>query len=144
MSDGDELLARFFAAPDDDTLRLVYADWIQEAGDEAKAKGIRSPVAKRFGVDFHSGGGALTLDPLEVNDVHEATGWFARTHKDGWTITGEVHEDYYYWVNDFAASHPEHGLVWGDFESVVFASSEAGFQHFYANHTPGAWDYHDI
>jgi uncharacterized protein (TIGR02996 family) len=32
-------------APDDDTHRLVYADWLQDQGDEARAEFIRSQVA---------------------------------------------------------------------------------------------------
>ncbi|WP_439625976.1 TIGR02996 domain-containing protein [Gemmata sp.] len=34
-------LAAICAAPDDDTPRLVYADWLQERGDEARAEFIR-------------------------------------------------------------------------------------------------------
>lgn len=31
--EGDELLAQVYAAPDDDTPRLIYADWLQQRGD---------------------------------------------------------------------------------------------------------------
>ena len=68
----------------------------------------------------------------------------SRTHEDGWTITGKIHNDYYTWVNEFEAKHPEYGKVWGDFESEVYATSEKAFEHFYANHKPEAWDYRDI
>jgi len=79
-------------------------------------------------------GGALTLSPSEVE----------RKHKDGWKIKGEIHEDYYSWVNDFEASHPRYGKVWGNFEGTVFATSEKAFNHFYKHHPPNAWDYQDI
>src|SRR5262245_43036044 len=32
------------ANPDDDTPRLVYADWLQENGDEARAEFIRTQI----------------------------------------------------------------------------------------------------
>jgi phytoene dehydrogenase-like protein len=76
---------------------------------------------------------ALTLRPTDIG-----------THASGWTITGEVHEDYYEWVNEFEAVHPELGRVWGDFEKEVHADSEAAFEHFYENHKPQSWDYGDI
>jgi len=90
-------------------------------------------ITKKFGVDFFSEYGALTLR-------HEDIG----THEDGWTITGEVHEDYFEWVNDFEAVHKKYGKVWGNFEVEVYADNKEGFKHFYRHHTPEAWDYGDI
>lgn len=101
-------------------------------------------VVKKFGIDFFSSGGALTLSASEVRAGHEKSGTHTRTHDSGWTITGEVHEDYYVWVNDFTATHPIYGSVSGDFEQEVEADSEEGFAHFWANHEPNAWDYWDI
>ena len=62
----------------------------------------------------------------------------------GWTVTGQVHEDYYEWVNEFEATHETYGRVWGDFEYTVWADSEEGYNHFYKHHTPEEWDYWDI
>lgn len=101
-------------------------------------------ITKKFGVDFDSAGGALTLYPSEVTDSGEFGGRHTRKHPDGWTISGEIHEDYHVWVNEFEAIHPTFGRVWGNFEREVFADSEEGFAHFYANHKPEAWDYGDI
>lgn len=106
----------------------------------------KKPIIKKFGVDFHSEGGALTL-PVEAVSVnqHVESGRHTRFHKgSGWTISGKVNEDYYTWVNEFEARHREHGRVWGNFEHEVFADSEAGFRHFMENHPPNAWDYWDI
>lgn len=76
---------------------------------------------------------AFTLDPscLGLNE-------------SGWTIEGQVHEDWYEWVNEFEASHPDFGRVWGDYESEVHADSEAAFEHFFNNYPPQLWDYWDI
>lgn len=101
-------------------------------------------ITKRFGADFHSAGGALTLEPTEVSELGDVTGHHTRTHADGWTISGTVTEDYFYWVNEFEARHPTLGRVWGDFESEVHADSEEAFADFWAKHQPGAWDYDDI
>ncbi|MDY3551208.1 TIGR02996 domain-containing protein [Gemmata sp. JC717] len=43
--DADALLDAIFDAPDDDTPRLVYADWLQEHGQEAHAQFIRLQCA---------------------------------------------------------------------------------------------------
>ena len=101
-------------------------------------------IIKKFGVDFHSPDGALTLPQESVTDAGATSGQHTRTHDDGWTISGEIYEDYFVWVNNFEASHPTFGRVWGNFEKEVFADSEEGFADFYAKHPPKAWDYHDI
>lgn len=44
MSERDALLAAIVAQPDDDTARLVYADWLQERGQEWRAQFIRAQV----------------------------------------------------------------------------------------------------
>jgi uncharacterized protein (TIGR02996 family) len=41
MSDGDALLAAIIANPDDDTPRLIYADWLDENGQAERAEFIR-------------------------------------------------------------------------------------------------------
>lgn len=101
-------------------------------------------ITKKFGVHFKSDGGALTLDPEQVTNIGATSGGHTRTHSDGWSITGEIHEDCFVWVNSFEATHPIFGRVWGDFEHEVFADSEEGFAHFYSCHRPKAWDYGDI
>src|SRR4051812_4681582 len=40
----DPLLAAVIAEPDDDTVRLAFADWLAENGDEARAEFIRVQV----------------------------------------------------------------------------------------------------
>ena len=44
MTDGDALRAAILAEPEDDTLRLVYADWLDENGQPARAAFIRLQV----------------------------------------------------------------------------------------------------
>lgn len=76
---------------------------------------------------------ARTVDPDFIGD-----------NDSGWYIEGIIHEDYYEWVNYFKAVHPEHGIVFGDFEKTVYASSEEAFNQFLKDHPYNEWDYHDI
>ena len=107
---------------------------------------LNKMITKKFGKDFYSSGGALTLNTSEVSESEDNNRYtiYQRTHSDGWTIKGQIHEDYFAWVNDFEATHPTYGKVWGNFEEEVFADSEEGYNHFYENHKPEAWDYGDI
>ena len=66
-------------------------------------------------------------------------------HHNGWTVTGEIHEDWYEWVNYFEASHPKYGQVKGDFEnSTLQATSEKALREFCKHFKPESWDYQDI
>ena len=101
-------------------------------------------VTKTYGKDFYSSGGALTLSVSQVCDDRSESGTHEKAHESGWTIKGEIHEDYYTWVNDFEASHPEYGKLSGNFEGEVTAESEEAFAHFWKHHEPEAWDYMEI
>ena len=65
-------------------------------------------------------------------------------NESGWVIKGDIQSDWYEWVNEFEAEHPEYGKVWGDFEHTVYADSEDGYIHFITHHEPEQWDYWDI
>lgn len=103
-------------------------------------------ITKKFGVDFNSPGGALTLSPSYVREDSPADREKiqTKTHDNGWTVSGRIWEDYYEWVNEFEAEHPQLGKVWGNFEGEVFADSEEAFEDFYKHFPPDDWDYGDI
>lgn len=64
---------------------------------------------------------------------------------DGWIITGEIHEDYYEWVNSFEAYKiGTNEFVRGDFENIVEASSKEAYDEFVEKFPPVDWDYWDI
>lgn len=77
---------------------------------------------------------ARTLTPGDLG-FHE---------KSGWTVTGDICEDYYEWVNDFEATHPVYGKIEGDFETEVTAESQKALDHFLEHHPYDEWDYWDI
>jgi len=78
------------------------------------------------------------------HEAHTLSADYIGKNESGWEISGQIHEDYYTWVNAFQARHPIYGNVWGDFEDKVFADTEEGYNHFVENHPPDRWDYWDI
>lgn len=48
MSDQDALLAAIVAHPDEDTPRLMFADWLDENGDPGRAEFIRSQIERAY------------------------------------------------------------------------------------------------
>ena len=90
---------------------------------------------------------AYTLYPSEVSEgcytVNDGN-VYTRTHKDGWTISGCITEDWFEWVNDFVATKSDGSFVKGNFEDEIIASSIKAVKDFLKNHTPSAWDYWDI
>jgi hypothetical protein len=101
-------------------------------------------VVKKFGIDFDSDYGALTLDSGCVQSGSAEDVYDEKTNGSGWTVRGFIAEDYCVWVNAFVARHPVWGVVFGNFESQVYASSEEGYAQFFEHHPPHAWDYQDI
>ncbi|MCI0700590.1 MAG: TIGR02996 domain-containing protein [Planctomycetia bacterium] len=51
MNEREALLKAICENPDDDTPRLVFADWLQENGDEARAEFIRAQIELARGVE---------------------------------------------------------------------------------------------
>lgn len=87
---------------------------------------------------------ARTLPPSYVTDEKGCVGDFSKSHSSGWTISGIVNSDWFFFVNDFKAFHEQLGEVYGNFEEQVTASSQQALSHFLAHHAPEEWDYRDI
>jgi uncharacterized protein (TIGR02996 family) len=79
MTDRDALLAAILADPDDNTARLVYADWLQENGQTERAEFIRAQIeaagAEPFGVQARQANQRAT----KLLDVHR-TSWIRHLH----------------------------------------------------------------
>ena len=73
-ADQRALLAAVIAAPDDDTPRLVYADWLEDAGDDIQANYIRESVRLA----------TLPLDDPMRPGLQERLTAVIREHSDGW------------------------------------------------------------
>lgn len=76
---------------------------------------------------------ARTLDPSDLG-----------YQDSGWIIEGEVMEDWYEWVNDFEAFHPDYGVVSGNYETSITGYSQEAVDHFMKHHPAYEWDYWDI
>lgn len=62
-----------------------------------------------------------------------------------WEVTGKIHEDYYEWINDFyAVEKSTNNIVFGNFESKVYATDEDTYIRFRKDIKVVNWDYQDI
>lgn len=78
-----------------------------------------------------------TLEPQEVMPGHQyEVGLYCHSHPDRWMIKGVIHEG---WVSSFVAYHPIYKFVFGDFNDVVYATSEEGYKNFVKGHSPNVW-----
>ena len=90
MTEGESLLASVIADPDDDAIRLVYADWLEEYGGDAgaaRAEFIRVQIEKESKKRADPKKAALEAREKELLGLH-ADGWlrelpeWARPRKD--------------------------------------------------------------
>lgn len=100
--------------------------------------------SEKFTKGFGSQAITLTYRYLLGGECDTSSGKFSKTHDNGWTIKGTVVEDYYRWINEFEATHPKLGKVWGNFESEVFFTSKEGYKDFSEKFPVERWDYRDI
>lgn len=61
-----------------------------------------------------------------------------------WTLKAVTHYDWYSWVNQFVAISEDYGIVAGDFEETVIASSQEALDNFLKHFPYEEWDYADI
>jgi uncharacterized protein (TIGR02996 family) len=66
MTDGDALLKAIIAHPAEDTPRLVYADWLQEQGQEVRAEFIRVQIDIEAYPPLDIGGGETIPSPKQA------------------------------------------------------------------------------
>ena len=78
--------------------------------------------------------GALTLDPSCL---------YAPAIHGGWIVSGEVQDDFFTWVNNFAAVK-DSDFVCGNFESEIWATNQEAYDDFIKNCPPDSWDYDEL
>jgi uncharacterized protein (TIGR02996 family) len=71
MTERDALFAAVCANPDDDTPRLVFADWLQEHGEEKRAAFIRAQIAlfRRQTIETEAGAVAQFFEAINFTDL---------------------------------------------------------------------------
>ena len=93
--------------------------------------------------------------PMFVISFKRSDGWDAITIKteeqaqtdyrikNGWSMLGKVHEDYFYWIEEFTA-FKDLDIVFGNFLEKVFCSSLEALEDFLENFEVERWDFADI
>lgn len=72
-------------------------------------------------------------------------GIFIRTFDNGWHIVGQVCEDYFTWVEKFTAYKFDGAKVLaGDYNKVIYASSEEAYNDFVKHFPPQEFDTYKI
>ena len=60
---------------------------------------------------------------------------FKKIHESGWLIEGFIDcDDDIFFVNDFKASHPLYGKVFGNTWTIVYSDSKEAYDDFIKNH----------
>jgi uncharacterized protein (TIGR02996 family) len=88
VNDADAFLAAIIAQPDDDNVRLVFADWLEEHGDRARAEFIRLQIRE---VQLHP------ASP-ERKDVSDRVRSLFEQHSKEWLADLSGHPAY---IDDF-------------------------------------------
>jgi uncharacterized protein (TIGR02996 family) len=107
LSDGDGLRAAILAQPDDDTLRLIYADWLQENDQPDRAAFIRAQVAMVQAEPYSPQARAQERIAKKVLDAHPE--WY-RTVRP-WASRPEFVRGFIEHVEVNAATFPGHAAA---------------------------------
>ncbi len=83
ISDGDGLRAAILAQPDDDTLRLIYADWLQENDQPDRAEFVRAQVAASQAEPYSPQAGKQIAIAKRLHDAHPEWGQEVRKWVNG-------------------------------------------------------------
>jgi uncharacterized protein (TIGR02996 family) len=128
MSDDEALLAAILAHPDEDTPRLMYADWLQENGQPERAEFIRLQLVNEF---------ELTRDQCQRYDQLE------EKYRDAWTahLPRDSRDTYDPWEWKFARGMPE--VLWCDADGFVTHHRElttgTHIRDLFLNDAVGGW-----
>lgn len=84
---------------------------------------------------------------LETDPDYERGHLYVKTHDNGWTVSAEIQADYYTWISNLTAEHPEYGTVQMNGADQIFtASSMQAYDQFDSAFGKWfqQWDYQDI
>lgn len=136
----DSFLADIIANPSDDTARLIYADWLEENGQEARAACIRHQISFRGGV---CGWTADTMKQDEVGPlppIHPAAITFRRGFVAELTCT---HDDWIRQGKAIVRKHPIESVVLVDKQpELVDHFPETNQWTFFLSNVDGASRHH--
>jgi hypothetical protein len=92
---------------------------------------------------------SITFNPWDISNKKKLEYYkqYSRTHKNGWTISGQIEEDWVSWVSFITAFHKSYGIIYGHFSEeiiVVSDNPDEALFHFLDNNTPLVWNSWDI
>jgi hypothetical protein len=91
----------------------------------------------------------ISFNPWDISNKKKLEYYkqYSRTHKNGWTISGQIVEDWVSWVPFITAFHKIYGIIYGDFSEeiiVVSDNPDKALFHFLDNNIPLVWTSWDI
>ncbi len=91
----------------------------------------------------------ISFNPWDISNKKKLEYYkqYSRTHKNGWTISGQIVEDWVSWVPFITAFHKIYGIIYGDFSEeiiVVSDNPDEALFHFLDNNIPLVWTSWDI
>lgn len=91
----------------------------------------------------------ISFNPWDISNKKKLEYYkqYSRTHKNGWTISGQIVEDYVSWVPFITAFHKNYGIIYGDFsEEIIVVSNnpDKTLFNFLDNNMPLVWTSWDI
>lgn len=123
MNEEAALLAAICAEPTDDTPRLVYADWLQEHGQEDYAEFIRVECEIARLCDVYRNGTATAADVARQTALFEREGQLSRT-----VYPARIHP-VFYWLTSLGIDYSYCVFNRGGFLDAVTCTAEQWFQH---------------
>ena len=137
---GTALLAAILAAPDEDTPRLVYADWLEENGEPERAAFIRvqiriaglqrdclcgACVNLRGGGQHHNGPCAVDRERDELPDGRTRQAFLRRCERELWraaTVVPQIWGGTFIWSRGFVSRITCSWQDWRDHAATILAA----------------------
>lgn len=99
-------------------------------------------VSKTLGVDYFCYTGHVEK-PVIYLYKNTSTLCSQNAYNCGWIIEAKRVQSEFYaefsWIEEFKATHPIHGIVFGDYQSKVYASTNKAFEHFHQYYFPNVF-----
>lgn len=145
-----------------------YNKWLYNCGDIVESSNLLSYIEEHLKMRYANEEANIKLRleleemrhrvsaVLDSNNVHIVKSTFdgrflnnlplscIGDNESGWKVSGEIHHDWYDWLEDFEAEHPKYGRVWGNFRNNVYATSFKAYKKFMKKHPLQQEDYWDI
>ena len=105
MTDGTDLLAAILAHPEEDTPRLMYADWLDENGQPERAEFIRLQIAvNRIESDFRQKVSAIVVEGIAIKATFSTPELLAARSREKRLLPNNLDGPEYDWAGPAVSS----------------------------------------